>query len=100
MYIPTHRKRRDGWGTRSVVAGEILGFALRANAHLSDDKAVAKMGHPDLWVSGEVGGGYGYRGYGGGFGSEDAGAEGYRLPVVLGEERHLFGGPAALGAYG
>ncbi len=24
-----------------------------ANAHLSDDKAVAKMGHPDLWL-GEV----------------------------------------------
>jgi hypothetical protein len=39
-------------------------------------------------------------GYGGGFGAEDAGTEGYRLPLVLGEEGDLFGGPAAFGAYG
>jgi hypothetical protein len=25
-------------------------FALCANAHLSDDKTVAKMGHPGLWL--------------------------------------------------
>ncbi len=48
----------------------------------------------------EVGGGYGYGGYGGGFGAEDAGAEGYRGEGVSGEELHLFGGPAAFGAYG
>ena len=39
-------------------------------------------------------------GDGGGFGAEDAGAEGYGLPLVLGEEGHFFGGPAAFGAYG
>ena len=50
-----------------------------------------------LW---EMRGGYGYCGYGGSFGSKDAGAQGYRLPVVLGEEGDLFGGPAAFGAYG
>jgi hypothetical protein len=27
-------------------------FACGANAHLSDDEAVAKMGHPGLWVKG------------------------------------------------
>jgi hypothetical protein len=52
------------------------------------------------WWLGEVGGGYGYGGYGCGFGTQDAGAEGYGLPVVLGEEGHFFGGPAAFGAYG
>ena len=32
----------------------MLAGAVRfANAHLIDDKAVAKMGHPDLWM-GEV----------------------------------------------
>ena len=36
----------------------------------------------------------------GGFGAEDAGAQGYGGPSVLGEEGHLFGGPAAFGAYG
>ncbi len=25
-----------------------------ANAHLSDDKAVAKMGHPVLWLKGQT----------------------------------------------
>ncbi len=39
-------------------------------------------------------------GDGGGFGAEDAGAEGDVLPLVLGEEGHFFGGPAAFGAYG
>src|SRR4051794_2574851 len=50
--------------------------------------------------SGEVCGGYGDGGYGSGFGAEDAGAEGYRLPLAVGEEGHLFGGPSAFGAYG
>ena len=36
---------------------------------------------------------------GGGFGAEDAGAEGDWLPMMLGEERHLFRGPSAFGAY-
>ena len=27
-------------------------FTRGANAHLSDDEAVAKMGHPALWVKG------------------------------------------------
>jgi hypothetical protein len=48
----------------------------------------------------EVGGGYGDGGDGGGFGSEDAWAEGDWLPLMLGEEGHLFGSPAAFGAYG
>ncbi len=48
----------------------------------------------------EVGGGYGDGGYGSGFGSEDSRAEGYGLPVVLGEEGDFFRGPAAFGAYG
>jgi hypothetical protein len=48
----------------------------------------------------QVGGGYGYGGYGGGFGAEDAGAEGDGLPVVMGEEGDFFGGPAAFGADG
>lgn len=52
-----------------------------------------------LWLS-EVGGGYGYGSYSCGFGAEDAGAEGYELPVVMGKKGHLFGGPAAFGAYG
>ncbi len=39
-------------------------------------------------------------GDGGGFGAEDAGAEGDGLPGVLGEEGDLFGGPAAFGADG
>jgi hypothetical protein len=47
-----------------------------------------------------VGAGDGDGGDGGGFGAEDAGAEGDGLPGVLGEEGHLFGGPAALGADG
>ena len=99
MYIPTHRKRRDGWGTRSVVAGEILGFALRANA------GVLRCAQNDTRCSEiekliEVGGGYGYCGDGGSFGAEDAGAEGDGLPGVLGEEGHLFRGPAAFGADG
>ena len=47
-----------------------------------------------------MGGGYGDGGDGGGFGAEDAGAEGDGLPVVLGEEGHLFGGPSAFGADG
>ncbi len=48
----------------------------------------------------QVGGGYGDRGDGGGFGAEDARAEGDVLPVMGGEEGHLFGCPAAFGAYG
>jgi hypothetical protein len=51
-------------------------------------------------VSGEVSAGNGDGGDGGGFGAEDAGAEGYGLPCVLEEEGDLFGGPAAFGAYG
>ncbi len=47
-----------------------------------------------------MGSGDGDGGDGGGFGAEDAGAEGNWCPVVLGEEGHLFGGPAALGADG
>ena len=39
-------------------------------------------------------------GDGGGFGAEDAGAEGDVGPVVSGEEGHFFGGPAAFGADG
>jgi hypothetical protein len=53
-----------------------------------------------LCVSGEVGGGDGDGGDSCGFGTEDAGAEGDRLPSVSGEERHLFGGPSAFWAYG
>jgi hypothetical protein len=35
--------RRDGGDTRAVRR-------FRANAHLSDDEAVAKMGHPISWL--------------------------------------------------
>ena len=48
----------------------------------------------------QMGGGYGYGGYGCGFGTQDAGAEGDWLPVVLGEESYFFGGPSAFRAYG
>ena len=48
----------------------------------------------------EMRAGYGDGGDGGGFGAEDAGAEGDGLPGVLGEEGDLFGGPAAFGADG
>ena len=51
-------------------------------------------------VSGEVSASDGDGGYGGGFGSEDARAQGYGLPLVLGEEGDFFGGPAAFGADG
>src|SRR5712672_3598352 len=30
-------------------------FAPSANAHLSDDETVAKMGHPDLWLGLDLG---------------------------------------------
>ena len=36
---------RDGWGTWALVAGGGERIAV-AMAHLSDDKTVAKMGHP------------------------------------------------------
>jgi hypothetical protein len=49
---------------------------------------------------GEVGAGDGDGGDGGGFGAEDARAEGDGLPSVLGEEGHLFWGPAAFGTDG
>ena len=48
----------------------------------------------------QAGGGDGDGGDGGGFGAEDARAEGDGGPGVGGEERHLFGGPAAFGADG
>jgi hypothetical protein len=51
-------------------------------------------------VSGEVSASDGDGGDGGGFGAEDAGAKGYGLPLMFGEEGDLFGGPAAFGAYG
>jgi len=35
-----------------------------------------------------------------GFCAKDAGAEGYRLPSMLGKERYLFRGPAAFRADG
>ncbi len=47
-----------------------------------------------------MGGGDGYGGYGGGFGAEDAWAEGDGLPGVVEEKLDFFGGPAALGADG
>src|SRR5882757_8188109 len=50
-------------------------------------------------VSGEVRAGDGDGGDGGGFGAEDSGAKGDRLPLVLGEEGDFFWGPAAFGAY-
>ena len=42
--------------------------------------------------------GDGDRGDGGGFGAENARAEGDGSPLMLAEERHLFGAPAAFGA--
>ncbi len=51
-------------------------------------------------ASGEVGARDGDSGYCGGFGAEDAGAEGDGLPGVIGEELELFGGPTAFGADG
>lgn len=39
-------------------------------------------------------------GDGRGFGTQDAGAEGDRMPAVLGEKLHFIGCPAAFGAYG
>jgi ABC-type cobalamin/Fe3+-siderophores transport system ATPase subunit len=40
----------------SLVAGVGLsGSRLRANAHLSDDKTVAKTGHPVLWLREDYG---------------------------------------------
>ena len=49
--------------TECVVADVFLAvegsrFALRTNAHLNDDAAVAKMGHP-LWLVGKQGEGVG-----------------------------------------
>jgi hypothetical protein len=34
---------------RALARMRWAGAVRFANAHLSDDKAVAKMGHPDLW---------------------------------------------------
>ena len=51
-------------------------------------------------MSVKMGRGYCDGGYGGGFCTQDAGAEGYVLPVVLGEEGHLLRRPATFGAYG
>ena len=48
----------------------------------------------------EEGAGNGDGGDGGSFGSEDAGTQGDVGPMVLGEEGHLFWGPAAFGADG
>ena len=48
----------------------------------------------------QMGGSYGYGGYGCSFGAENTWAEGDWLPLMLGEEGHLFGGPSAFGAYG
>jgi hypothetical protein len=45
-------------------------------------------------------GGDGDGGYGGGFGAEDAWAEGDGRPYVLSEESYFFGSPAAFGADG
>jgi len=56
-----------------------------------------------LWVAAfvlEEGGADGEGGYGSGFGAEDAGAEGYGVPGVVGEELHLVGGPTAFRADG
>jgi hypothetical protein len=47
-----------------------------------------------------VSAGDGDGGDGSGLGAEDARAEGYGLPLVLGEEGDFFWGPAAFGAYG
>ena len=48
----------------------------------------------------EVGRGYGDCCDGGRFSAQDAGAQGDRLPLVLGEEGHLFRGPATFGSDG
>ena len=62
LYIPTLRKKREGWGTRSGWLVEVRtgngngkyndrswqGKGL--HSHLSRDKAAAKMGHPIVYV--------------------------------------------------
>ena len=62
------------------------------------------MGHPHLCRSNkadlEQRGADGERGYGGGFGAEDAGAEGDVLPAMIGEYLHFFGSPSPFGADG
>jgi len=47
---PSPDQAGSGWGTRGLGAdrGE-RSFASANDAHLSDDEAVAKMGHPVLW---------------------------------------------------
>ncbi len=71
-----------------------------------EDAVCAVDGAPDMpdlscrVLSGEVGGGDRDGGDCGGFGAEDTGAEGYVGPLVLGEEGHFFGSPAAFGTDG
>ena len=52
------------------------------------------------WARLEESGADGQGGDGGGFGAEDARAEGDVVPAVIGEELHLVGGPAAFGTDG
>ena len=59
-----------------------LRYGMTSKWALRNDKQNAE--------SGEVGAGDGDSGDGGGFGAEDARAEGDVGPVVLGEERHFF----------
>ena len=46
--VPTHRKKRDGWGTRAFGVSWREWFGRGANAHLRRDKAAPKMGAPGL----------------------------------------------------
>src|SRR5438309_1061453 len=45
FYVLILRKRREGWGTRALGAGQGGRIAV-AMAHLSRDRTAAKMGHP------------------------------------------------------
>jgi hypothetical protein len=45
-----HPVLESGDSSHAIAVEEGERFALRTNAHLSDDKAIAKMGHPDFGV--------------------------------------------------
>jgi hypothetical protein len=86
-----------GWGKADPSAslrddrqGAVRDYELRVMVGMTTRGA--------LQDSGEVGADDGDGGDGSGFGAEDAGAEGDVLPVMVGEEGHLFRGPAAFRA--
>ncbi len=80
-------------GDRGKAQASCLGlFALFSLRYETNMRSLAEVEA----VSAEVCSGDGDGGDRGGLRTENAGAEGDRLPAVTGEERHFFRGPAAL----